>query len=265
MSTGSEEPNIQKCPYCLAEIQVEAKKCRHCGEWVITDSSKSVPEILANAYSSYGITPPSTPSVPTATSPISPSVAKIVGVIYSEYVSDLCKYKINPTTHKCANCGKFHEWVPTSSTFARSAPASNLVRDTPAPKPTERDFLYWYSKIFAITNGLAAIGAIFWLLTSETSSTSKLIYIIGIIFSIIFMFSFWKYEQTKAQWSFIVTALGSSLIALGLVLLAASVSNGSTFMQEDGKSTLYCIAFGSVIGCIITIYAAIKANREGCW
>ncbi len=26
--------SLQKCPYCLSEIPAEAKKCRHCGEWV---------------------------------------------------------------------------------------------------------------------------------------------------------------------------------------------------------------------------------------
>jgi len=25
---------VKKCPYCLAELEEEAAKCRHCGEWV---------------------------------------------------------------------------------------------------------------------------------------------------------------------------------------------------------------------------------------
>jgi hypothetical protein len=25
---------VKKCPYCTADIPLEAKKCKHCGEWV---------------------------------------------------------------------------------------------------------------------------------------------------------------------------------------------------------------------------------------
>src|ERR1035438_7266216 len=35
---SSEEIVLAKCPYCLAEIPAEAKKCRHCGEWIENNS-----------------------------------------------------------------------------------------------------------------------------------------------------------------------------------------------------------------------------------
>ncbi len=27
---------IKKCPYCGADVPLEAKKCRYCGEWLVT-------------------------------------------------------------------------------------------------------------------------------------------------------------------------------------------------------------------------------------
>ena len=34
MANGIDGTNLKKCPYCLSEIPAEAKKCRHCGEWI---------------------------------------------------------------------------------------------------------------------------------------------------------------------------------------------------------------------------------------
>lgn len=34
MSPSLLETDVKKCPYCLAEVPVEAKKCKHCGEWI---------------------------------------------------------------------------------------------------------------------------------------------------------------------------------------------------------------------------------------
>ncbi|RYG64221.1 hypothetical protein EON77_20010, partial [bacterium] len=30
---------MKTCPYCLAEIADEARKCKHCGEWVVTPTA----------------------------------------------------------------------------------------------------------------------------------------------------------------------------------------------------------------------------------
>jgi hypothetical protein len=31
---------LTQCPYCLGEIQAQAKKCRHCGEWISKDGAQ---------------------------------------------------------------------------------------------------------------------------------------------------------------------------------------------------------------------------------
>ena len=32
---------MKKCPFCSEEIQNSAKKCRHCGEWLIESENTS--------------------------------------------------------------------------------------------------------------------------------------------------------------------------------------------------------------------------------
>jgi hypothetical protein len=34
---------MKTCPYCLAEIPDEARKCKHCGEWVVAPPANATP------------------------------------------------------------------------------------------------------------------------------------------------------------------------------------------------------------------------------
>ncbi|MBR1942774.1 hypothetical protein IJ843_03450 [bacterium] len=48
----SEEKQTKKCPFCDGEINIEAKKCKHCGEWLSQENKND------NAYvknKGYGI------------------------------------------------------------------------------------------------------------------------------------------------------------------------------------------------------------------
>jgi uncharacterized membrane protein YvbJ len=43
-----------KCPYCAEEIQSEAKKCKHCGEWLWSSAGQESAE-LNTEYESKGV------------------------------------------------------------------------------------------------------------------------------------------------------------------------------------------------------------------
>lgn len=40
---------MKHCPYCAEEIQTEAKKCKHCGEW-LDGSNKSIGNTVSNIF-----------------------------------------------------------------------------------------------------------------------------------------------------------------------------------------------------------------------
>lgn len=50
---------IQKCPYCLAEIPSSAKKCSHCGEWLVPHTERTKDRmtylILAFFFGNWGL------------------------------------------------------------------------------------------------------------------------------------------------------------------------------------------------------------------
>ena len=40
------EPTISRCPFCGGDITPEAKKCRHCGEWIRKDNKTKITALM---------------------------------------------------------------------------------------------------------------------------------------------------------------------------------------------------------------------------
>ena len=80
MGIDSQEMNTKKCPYCMCEIPIGVKKCKHCGEWINNPVQPVQPSTIS--------TPLKTPLVRT------------------ELLCNNCNSKINPVTRICTNCGK---------------------------------------------------------------------------------------------------------------------------------------------------------------
>jgi hypothetical protein len=68
---------MKKCPYCAEEIQVEAKKCKHCGEWLPDLVTPDTSEV-SSSLREQSVVPPHEAAPARASSIDPPSKAKFL-------------------------------------------------------------------------------------------------------------------------------------------------------------------------------------------
>jgi len=161
-----------------------------------------------------------------------------------------CLLEIPAEARKCGHCGEWVNVAPDSS--------SNLT-----PESKILPILYWSSKAISGLNMLAVIGLPIYIFISGDAETPQLIgLIIGMAFNVILAIGFWRYVSTRARWPFVVTAVGSSIITLGITGLCISVITRQIYMRPGGLAWLIPMTFGCISGCSFVIYLSVKAVKD---